>query len=51
MGKNNNLKILIVHNYYKIPGGEGTVVENEKKLLEQNGHTVYLYTRNNNEKL
>jgi glycosyltransferase involved in cell wall biosynthesis len=42
-------KILIVHNYYQIPGGEDTVVENEKKLLEANGHKVILYTRNNSE--
>ena len=41
--------ILIVHNYYKIPGGEDTVVANEKKLLEDNGHRVVLYTRNNSE--
>ena len=27
-------KVLIVHNYYQIPGGEDTVVANEKKLLE-----------------
>lgn len=42
-------KILLVHNYYKIPGGEDTVVQNEKKLLEDNGHTVVCYFRNNNE--
>ena len=42
-------KILIVHNYYQIPGGEDTVVTNEKKLLEDNGHEVILYTRDNNE--
>ena len=41
--------ILIVHNYYQIPGGEDTVVANEKKMLEDNGHKVVLYTRNNNE--
>ena len=41
--------ILLVHNYYKIPGGEDTVVVNEKKLLEDNGHRVILYTRNNSE--
>ncbi|WP_175412899.1 glycosyltransferase family 4 protein [Clostridium sp. AWRP] len=40
-------KILIVHNYYQIPGGEDTVVANEKKLLEKHGHKVILYTRNN----
>lgn len=42
-------KILIVHNYYQIPGGEDTVVKNEKRLLEEHGHIVFLYTRNNNE--
>ena len=45
----NKPKILIIHNYYQIPGGEDTVVANEKKLLEENGHEVILYTRNNNE--
>lgn len=42
-------KILIVHNYYQIPGGEDTVVANEKKMLENHGHEVVLYTRNNAE--
>lgn len=42
-------KILQVHNYYQIPGGEDTVVANEKKLLEEHGHTVIQYTRNNSE--
>lgn len=42
-------KILIVHNYYQIPGGEDTVVDNEKQLLIKNGHEVILYTRHNNE--
>lgn len=42
-------RILLVHNYYKIPGGEDTVVENEKRLLEQEGHFVYLYSRSNKE--
>ena len=36
--------ILIVHNYYQIPGGEDTVVENEKRMLEEHGHKVILYT-------
>lgn len=39
--------VLIVHNYYQIPGGEDTVVGNEKKMLEENGHKVILYSRNN----
>ena len=42
-------KVLIVHNYYQIPGGEDTVVENEKRLLEEHGHEVILYTRHNSE--
>lgn len=41
--------ILIVHNYYQIPGGEDTVVANEKKILEKHGHKVILYSRNNAE--
>lgn len=42
-------KVLLVHNYYKIPGGEDTVLKNEKLLLEQHGHEVLLYTRSNQE--
>lgn len=42
-------KVLIVHNYYQIPGGEDTVVANEKKLLEEHGHEVLFYSRNNSE--
>ncbi len=41
--------VLIVHNYYQIPGGEDIVVRNEKELLEEHGHRVILYTRNNSE--
>lgn len=41
--------ILLVHNYYQIPGGEDVVVENEKAMLEKNGHKVTLYTRHNDE--
>lgn len=42
-------RVLIVHNYYKIPGGEDTVVANEKAMLEEKGHKVILYSRNNSE--
>ena len=42
-------RVLIVHNRYQIPGGEDTVVANEKKLLEDHGHEVILYTQDNNE--
>lgn len=49
MGNSEKQKVLIVHNYYQIPGGEDTVVANEKRLLEENGHEVILYSRNNSE--
>lgn len=45
----NKQSVLMVHNYYQIPGGEDTVVANEKKMLEEHGHKVVLYTRNNGE--
>lgn len=41
--------ILLVHNYYQIPGGEDTVVKNEAQLLEKHGHKVVLYKRSNDE--
>lgn len=43
------LNILQVHNYYQIRGGEDTVAENEKTLLESRGHHVFVYKRNNAE--
>lgn len=42
-------KILLVHNYYQIPGGEDSVVANEKRMLEEHGHEVLLYSRHNDE--
>ncbi len=42
-------RILLVHNYYQISGGEDTVVQNEKQLLEEHGHTVFVYKRENQE--
>lgn len=44
-----SLNILIVHNYYQNPGGEDSVVANEKRLLESCGNKVVLYTRDNSE--
>ncbi|WP_143315771.1 glycosyltransferase family 4 protein [Clostridium sp. HBUAS56017] len=41
--------VLIVHNYYQVPGGEDAVVENEKNLLLENGHKVLIYKRHNDE--
>jgi glycosyltransferase involved in cell wall biosynthesis len=41
--------ILLVHNFYQIGGGEHTVFQNEKRLLEESGNFVYSYTRSNEE--
>lgn len=50
--KNTVLKkptVLLVHNYYRLAGGEDSVVASEKKMLEENGHRVILYSRSNSE--
>lgn len=41
------MNILIVHNYYKIPGGEDIVVRDEMAMLKMHGHRVFTYFRNN----
>ncbi|SKB65523.1 Glycosyltransferase involved in cell wall bisynthesis [Lachnospiraceae bacterium] len=41
------MRILLVHNFYRVPGGEDTVFRNEKALLEAHGHEVLTYTRDN----
>ncbi|MCI7725717.1 MAG: glycosyltransferase family 4 protein [Clostridiales bacterium] len=43
------LVILQVHNFYRLPGGEDTVIENERRLLESQGHRVVRYFRDNKE--
>lgn len=43
------LTILQVHNFYQLPGGEDTVAQNERLLLEERGHRVVPYTRDNKE--
>ena len=43
------MRVLVAHNYYQIPGGEDTVVKNEKQLLESHGDTVIEYFRSNTE--
>lgn len=43
------MKILIAHNRYQVPGGEDSVFEDEKKLLESNGHEIIQYIRSNSE--
>jgi glycosyltransferase involved in cell wall biosynthesis len=41
------VKILIVHNYYKQPGGEDATVQRERALLSAAGHHVLTYFRHN----
>jgi glycosyltransferase involved in cell wall biosynthesis len=41
--------ILLIHNHYKKSGGEDVVVESERKLLEEHGHTVDLLEADNAE--
>jgi len=43
------VKILLVHNRYQQPGGEDVVFEQERQLLENAGHRVATYCRNNSE--
>ncbi|MDR0606037.1 MAG: glycosyltransferase, partial [Bacteroidales bacterium] len=35
------MKILIIHTVYRFKGGEDSVVESEKKLLQENGNEVF----------
>jgi glycosyltransferase involved in cell wall biosynthesis len=41
------MKILLVHNFYREPGGEDAVFAQEQRLLESHGHRVIPYTRTN----
>lgn len=43
------LRILLVHNRYRLPGGEDAVFAAERALLESHGHTVIPYERDNRE--
>ena len=41
------MRILLVHNYYQLAGGEGLVFRAEADLLKAHGHTVLEYTAHN----
>jgi len=43
------MKIILVHNQYRLPGGEDVVFEQERQLLQRNGHQVVVYERSNHE--
>ena len=42
------MRILMVHNYYRLRGGEDESTEQDVSLLKANGHEVRMYSRNNN---
>jgi len=41
------MKVLLTHNHYLQPGGEDTVFEAEKALLERHGHEVVTFVEDN----
>src|SRR5688572_33146141 len=41
------MNVLTVHNFYREPGGEDRVVENESALLARHGHNVVPYMAHN----
>lgn len=43
------MRIVLVHNTYRVAGGEDVVFQSEKQLLERAGHTVIPYVRSNME--
>ncbi|MGO8814050.1 MAG: glycosyltransferase family 4 protein [Terriglobia bacterium] len=45
------MKVILVHNYYQLPGGEDRVFAQERELLQSHGHQVVTYERSNNEML
>jgi glycosyltransferase involved in cell wall biosynthesis len=41
------MRVLMIHNFYQIPGGEDSIVRAEMSLLEQNGVEVDLFSATN----
>jgi glycosyltransferase involved in cell wall biosynthesis len=41
------MRVLLVHNYYQIPGGEDSVFHNESTMLETHAQEVKIFTVNN----
>lgn len=41
------MRVLLCHNYYQLAGGEDRCFEDEGRLLEQHGHQVFRYQRDN----
>ena len=43
------MKILFAHNFYRLTGGEDTVLEQEMSLLKSSGHDIELYSLHNDQ--
>lgn len=43
------MRLLLCHNYYQQAGGEDACFADEGALLEQHGHTVFRYEKNNDD--
>ena len=43
------MKILLIHNFYRQPGGEDVVMNAEADMLRRAGHDVRIYVRDNDE--
>jgi len=43
------MKILLIHNSYREPGGEDVVFDQERELLERAGHQVVIFRKSNND--
>jgi glycosyltransferase involved in cell wall biosynthesis len=43
------VKILLIHNFYRQPGGEDVVMNAEASMLRRAGHDVRIYVRDNDE--
>src|SRR5438876_1000018 len=42
-------RVLLVHEYYQLPGGEDEIFESTRDLLLANGHEVFEHVRDNDE--
>ena len=43
------MRILMCHNYYRLPGGEDQVFHDEARLLQEHGHEVIRYEKFNSD--
>ena len=43
----NSIRVVLVHNFYRQPGGEDRVFATEAQVLRERGHQVFTYSRRN----